>query len=148
MLEMLLIGASLAAAPADVPVCRRETLTRAVDRYANAQLVQDNASLATVYGTDGVLIAPDKSQNVGSEKVMAYFDRFNNWQIDDATMTVASTTKQGDAWQVDGRFAQSGKDDKGKPFKTTGRFTSTWACVTAGEITSWRIKRMETIPGG
>jgi hypothetical protein len=142
------MGASLAALPADAPVCRRETLAHAIDRYANAQMVQDNGSLATMFGTDGTLVGSDKVEVVGSEKVMAYFDRFNNWQIDDASMTVANTAKSGDAWQVDGSFAQSGKDDKGKPFKTSGRFTSTWACVTAGETTAWRIKRMETIPSG
>lgn len=148
MLEILLLGASMVALPADMPECRRETINHAIDRYANAQLVQDNASLATMYGVDGVLVTPDKTEVVGADKVMAYFDGFNSWQIDDATMTVASTVKAGGNWQVDGRFSEAGKDDKGKAFKRGGSFTSTWACVTADDITSWRIKRMEITPGG
>ncbi|HWK36538.1 DUF4440 domain-containing protein [Sphingomonas sp.] len=148
MLEILLLGASMVALPADAPQCRRETLAHAIDRYANAQLVQDTASMATMYGTDGVLVGPDKADIVGSEKVMAYLDKFAGWQIDDATMTIATTVKADGGWQVDGRFAQAGKDDKGKAFKQSGRFTSTWACVTADDITSWRVKRMETTTGG
>jgi hypothetical protein len=147
MLEMLLMGASLAAAPADTPVCRRETLAHAIDRYANSQLVQDNASLATMYGVDGVLVGKDKAEIVGADKVMAYYDGFNSWQIDDATMTVATTTKVGETWQVEGRFAESGKDAQKKAFKTAGRFTSTWACVTSEDGASWRVKRMEILPG-
>jgi ketosteroid isomerase-like protein len=135
-----MIVAFAIAAAAAAPQCGGVPLDGMIDHYASLVQHQDSASIAHLFGTDGVIDNPGMKLIRGEPAILAFLSSFKGGVVKSEAMTVADVERDGSDWRVTGRFHQTGRTPDGKDYDVSGSFDSTWDCGADG----WRVRRMAT----